>query len=112
MDVTQDLIISTILQSSAQCAGVLQVLEGDSPISGKPKVEEHEVLSDDGGSRTTEVERERKFNGTEIMDFENEIFWEEMLGTPDDPTDTNLGQTKFMSGRIDGHNSGNLEIPY
>jgi hypothetical protein len=58
MDVTQNLIVSTILQSSAQCASILQVLEGDCPISSKPKMEDHEVLSDDGGSRATEVERE------------------------------------------------------
>ena len=53
-------------------------------------MEEHEVLGDYWGSWATEVERERIFDRTEIMKFENEILWEEALRTPNDPTDADL----------------------
>jgi len=71
-------------------------LEGDSPIPSKPKVEEHEVLNEYLSSRATEVERERIFNRPEIMEFENEILREEVLRAPDDPTDANRSETKFI----------------
>ena len=58
MDIAQDFIISTILEGSAQCTGVLQILKGDLPVPRKPKMEEHEVLGEYWSSRATEVERE------------------------------------------------------
>lgn len=100
MDVTQNLVVSTIVESSAQRASVLQVLEGDRPVPCKPKVEEHEVLSDYRSSRATKVERERIFNGAEIMEFENKVLREEILRAPDDPTDANLSKTKLICSVI------------
>lgn len=130
MDIAQDFVVSTILKGPAQCASVLQILEGDCPVPGEPKVEEQEVLGDDWSSRATEVERERIFNRTKIMEFENEILWKEALRTPYDPTDANLRKTelvcsiilsirlvqlngrKHTPGSINGGDSGNLEIPF
>lgn len=56
MDVAQDFVVPTVLEGSAQRAGVRQILEGNFPVPSEPKVEEHEVLSDYRSSRTTEVE--------------------------------------------------------
>lgn len=58
MDVAQDFVVSTILKGSAQRTSVLQILKGYCPVPSKPKVEEHEILSDYRSSRATEVERE------------------------------------------------------
>jgi len=111
MDVAQDFVVSTVLEGPAQRAGIPQILEGDRPVPGEPEVEEHKILSDYWSCRATEIKRERIFNGTEIMEFENEVLREQLLRTPDNPTDANLGETKLMSGGVDGHNPGNLEIP-
>ena len=58
MDVAQDFVVSTILEGSAQRTSILQILKGDCPVPSKPKVEEHEVLSEYLSGRATEVERE------------------------------------------------------
>jgi hypothetical protein len=130
VDLAQDFIVSTLLEGSAQCASILQILEGDCPVPCKPEVEEHEVLSDDRRSGATEVEGERVFNGTKIMELEDEILREEVLRAPDNPTDANRGKSEFVCsiiltihlarlsdwkptpGSVDGNNPVNLEIPY
>jgi hypothetical protein len=96
MYIAQDFVVSTILKSSAQRASVFQILEGDCPIPSESKVEEHEVLGDDRSGRTTEVEGERIFNRTEVMEFENEILRKVALRTPDDPTDADRSKTKLV----------------
>lgn len=96
MDIAQDFVVFAILKGPAQCAGILKVLEDDCPVSSESEVEEHEVLSDNWSCRATEVEGERVFNRAEIMEFENEILWEEALRTPDNPTDANLRKTELV----------------
>ena len=96
MDIAQDFIVSTVLEGPAQRASIPQILEGDRPVPGEPKVDEHEVLSDYWSCGTTEIKGERIFNGTEVMKFENEILREELLRTPDNPTNANLGETKLI----------------
>lgn len=130
MDIAQDFVVSAVLKGPAQCAGILEVLEADCPVSSESEVEEQEVLSDDWSCRATEVEGERVFDRAEIMEFENEILWEETLRTPDNPTDANLSKAELVCntilsihlaqlndrkptpGGINGDNPGNLEIPY
>ena len=96
MDIAQDFVVSAVLKGSAQCATVLQILEGDRPVPREPKVEEHEVLSDYRSSRAAEVQGERIFDRTEIMEFENEILGEETLRTPDYPADANLDKAVLI----------------
>lgn len=96
MDVAQDLVVSTVLEGAAQSTSIFQILKSDCPVPRKPKVEEHEVLGNYRGSGTTEVERERIFNRSEIMEFENEILREEFLRTPDDPTYADRGATELI----------------
>lgn len=112
MNVAQDFEVSAVLEGPAQCASVLQVLEGNCPVPSEPKMEEYEILSDDRSSRATEVEGEGVFNRTEVMEFENKVLWEEIFRTPDNPTHTDLRKTKLVPRGIDGHNSLDLEIPY
>jgi len=112
MNIAQDFVVSAVLKSPAQCASIRQILKGDCSVSSEPKVEEHEVLSNDWSSRATEVEGERIFNRAKIVEFENEILWEEFLRTPDDPTNANLSKAELVPGGIDRDNSGDLEIPY
>ena len=96
MDVAQDFVVSTILEGSAQRTSVLQILEGDCPVPSEPKMDEHKILGEYRSGRTTEVERERILDGTEIMEFENEIFREEVFRTPDDPTNANWRKTELI----------------
>jgi len=86
-------------------------LKGDCPVPSKPEVEEHKVLGDYWGGGTTEVERERVFNRSKIMEFENKILREEILRTPDNPTYADRDTTKLMPGCIDRHNPRDFEIP-
>ena len=96
MDIAQDFVVSTILEGSAQRTSVLQILEGDRPVPSKPKVDEHEILGEYRSGGTTEVERERILDRTEIMELKDEILREEMFRTPDDPTDANLRKAELI----------------
>ena len=100
MDLAQDFVVSTIFKGPAQHAGILQILEGDRPVSSKPKVEEQEILSNNRRSRATKVEGERIFNRAKIMEFEDEILWEEALRTPDNPTDTDRTKAELVCNMI------------
>ena len=53
-------------------------------------------MGDYRGGGTTEVERERIFDRSEIVEFKNKILREEFMGTPDDPTYANLATTKLI----------------
>ena len=70
-----------------------------------------EILRNDGGCGTGEVERKGIFNRTEVVELENEVFREVFLGAPDNPTNTNVGETEFVAGCVDGDDTRNFEIP-
>lgn len=53
-------------------------------------------MGDYRGGGTTEIERERIFDRSEIVKFKYKILREEFIGTPDDPTYANLATTKFI----------------
>ena len=110
MNIAEDFEVSTVLEGPAQCTSVLQILEGDCSVPSEPKVEEHEILSDDRSSWTTEVEGEGIFNRTEVMEFENKVLWEETFRTPDDPTHADLRKTKFVCSGMLSIYPGGLNI--
>jgi hypothetical protein len=70
-----------------------------------------EVLYDDWRSGARKVEREGVLNRTEIMEFKNEIFGKMGLVAPEDPTNTNISQSKLVTGSVDRDNPWEFEIP-
>lgn len=53
-------------------------------------MDEVKVLRDDRRGGSTEVERERVFDGAQIMQLKDEVFREVLFIPPDHPTDTNV----------------------
>lgn len=46
------------------------------------------------------------------MQLEDQILRKELLRPPDNPTNTDVGETKFVAGRVDGNYAGDFEIPF
>jgi hypothetical protein len=55
-----------------------------------------EILCDDRGGGTREVEREAVFDGAEVMEFEDEVLREVGFVAPDDPADADVGEAVFV----------------
>jgi hypothetical protein len=59
------------------------------------------VLRENRRRRTRKVEREGIFDGTKIMELEDEVLGEMGLITPDNPADTDVGEAEFVATRYD-----------
>ena len=45
------------------------------------------------------------------MKLKDEVLWKVFLGSPNDPADTDIGETKLVPGGIDRDDAGNFEVP-
>lgn len=45
------------------------------------------------------------------MKFKDEVLWKVFLGPPYDPADTDIGETKLVTGCVNGDDTGNSEVP-
>lgn len=95
--IAQNRIISTLLERTRKQARVLQIRKGNAAVTLKAKVDEVEVLRDDRSSRSREIERETIFDGTKVMQLEDEVLRKVSLVPPDDPADTDVGKTEFVA---------------
>lgn len=59
------------------------------------------VLGDDLSAWTGEIERVRFFGAPKVVELKDEMFWEVGLITPDDPADTGINETEFMTRGVD-----------
>lgn len=111
MDVAEDLEQAAVLQRPAQQPRVLQIVIRDGLVSLKAEMHEVEVLCDDrvGGAR--EVQRERVLDRAEVVQLEDQVLGQVLLRPPDDPSDTDVRESKLVSGRVDRHDAGDLEVP-
>ena len=55
------------------------------------------VLANNLGRATREIEREGRLVSTEVVDVENELFWQELRVTPYDPPNTGVYETVFVA---------------
>lgn len=97
VNVAQDHEQAALLEGTAQQTGILQILEGDVPVTLEPEVHEVEVLRDDRVRWTREVERERVLDRPEVVQLEDEVLRKVSLVPPDDPADTDVGKTEFVA---------------
>ena len=111
MDVAQHLEETAVLQCTTEQTRVLEVILGNRAVALESQVHEIEILRDDWMRRAGEVERERILDGAEVVQLEDEVLREELGGTPDDPTDTDVRKTELVTGGIDRHNARDLEVP-
>ena len=101
MDIAQYLEQATVFQSATEQPGVLEIVLCNRAVPFEAQMHEVEVLCDDRVRRTREVERERVLDGSKVVKLEDEILRKQLLGAPDDPTNTDVGETEFVAGCID-----------
>lgn len=111
VDVTEDLEEAALLERAREQAGVLHVVERDGAVALEAEVQEVEVLRDDRVRWTREVERERVLDRAEVVQLEDEVLREVLLGAPDDPANTDVGKTELVTGGVDRDNTGDTEVP-
>ena len=102
---------STLLESTAEETRIFQVLEGNAAVPLESQVHEVEVLSDDRVRRAGEVQRERVLDGAEVVELEDEVLREVLLGPPDDPSYADIGQSELVARGVNGNDARNAEVP-
>lgn len=58
---------------------------------------EVEVLRNDRSSWAREIQGKAVLDGTEVVQFEDQVFWEVHLISPYDPADADVGKTEFVT---------------
>ena len=111
VDIAKDFEEPAVFQRPTKKTGVLEVVQSNRPVALESEMQEVEVLGDDRVCRAREIERERIFDGAEVVQLEDEVAGKEVLGTPDDPADTDICQSEFVTGGIDRDYARDLEIP-
>ncbi len=69
------------------------------------------VLRNNLGAWAGEIQGIGFLGAAKVVQFEDEVFGEVGLVTPDDPTDTGIHETEFVAGGVDGFYAGKLEVP-
>lgn len=99
VDIWQHYKISTFLQGSTQRPSVLKIIKRNLAIALETQVQKIEVLGDYRGRATRKSQRESKFSRAEVVELEDKIFGQMCLVAPDDPSNSNVSHTKFMTTR-------------
>lgn len=97
MDVTEDSEVARSLQSPAEKPSILHVCQTDRPISFEAQMKEVEILRDNRRCWSGEVQRERVFHRSKVVELEDEFFGEVGLVPPDHPSNTHIAQTEFVA---------------
>ena len=91
MYIAQNRVISGAFQSATQEASILQVIQRHRTVPLEPQMEKVEVLGNDRSCRSREVEGEGVFDGSEVVQFENELFRKMCFVPPYNPPYANVG---------------------
>jgi hypothetical protein len=91
---------------------ILHVDQGDIAIALETEMEEAEILRDDRMRRSREVQRERVFHRTKVVELKNEVFGEILCGAPDNPAHSNVTKTKLVARCVDRNNTRDFEVPF
>lgn len=112
MHITENGVVTALLKRTRKETRILHVSEGNTPEALEAKMNEVEVLRDDGRSRAREVEGEAVFDGTEVVQFEDQVLREMGLVPPDDPANADVGKTELVARRVDGDDTRQAEVPW
>ena len=100
------------LQRLAQQPRVRHAILHDAPIPRKPQVDEVKVLRDDLRARPRKVQRVRLLRAAEVVQLEDEVFWQLRLVAPDDEADACEAEAKLVPGRVDALDARELKVPF
>lgn len=100
VDIAQHCIVPRMFQSPTKKPGIFHVCKGDRAVSFETKVDEVEVLCNDGCSWTGKIKGEGIFNGTKIMQLEYKILGKVGFVSPDYPSNTNIAESKLVAAEI------------
>jgi hypothetical protein len=91
---------------------ILEVAQCDVAIALETKTKQVEILRDDRMRRSREVQRERVFHRSKVVELKNEVFGEILWGAPDHPAHSNVAKTKLVTRRVDGNDTRDFEVPF
>ena len=111
MNITQNHEQPALLEGPAEQTRILEILKRHVAEPLKAKVHEVEVLRNDGMRRAREVERERVFDGAEVMQLKDEVLGKVLLRAPDDPADPDVRQAELVARSVDGDDAWDAEVP-
>lgn len=90
-----------MFQSPTKKPGIFHVGKGDRAVPFETKVDEVEVLCNDGCGGTGKIKGEGIFNGTKIMQLEDKVLGKVGFVSPDHPPNTNITESKLVSAEIE-----------
>lgn len=96
MNVTQHGEIATSFKGTGEGTCILEVSQSDIAIALETETEEVEILCDDRMRRSREVQRERVFHRTQVMELKDKVFGEILCFAPDNPAHSNVCKTKLV----------------
>ena len=97
MDVTENCVVASLLQGTAEQSRILEIRQPNGAITLETKMNEVEVLGDDRRRRSREIEGEGILHRSKVMKLEDQIFGKVGLVTPDDPSNSDIAQSELMS---------------
>ena len=100
MDVTKDRVVASLFQSTAEEPSIFHIGKANCTIAFKSKMEQVEVLSDDGSRGAREVQREGVLDRSKIMKLKDEFLWKMGFVAPYNPADTNIAESKLMASDV------------
>src|SRR5262245_38481007 len=100
-----------LLYLTRQPGGYVAPVLLDSPVALETEPQEVVVLRDDLGSRTREVQRERRHVVAEVVDPENQILGQRLAVAPHDPAHAGVDEPELVPRGVDRDDSRQLEVP-
>lgn len=111
MNVADALVPPGGFESSAEKTCIGQGILHDTAVTREAKVDEIVVLRNDLRTWAREVQGVRFFSPTEVMKLEDKVLGELRFIPPDNPANTSVDQTEFVTRDVDGFYARKFEIP-
>ena len=96
-----DIADASIPSGSLECLGqqscVTHAAFHDSSVAIEAKVDEVVVLANDLSARSREIQGVALFRATQVVQLKDQMFGKIRLVSPDDPANTRIDKTEFMS---------------
>ena len=111
MDVADADVPARRFQSLAQQSSISQTVLHDGSVTIEPKVNQVVVLADNVSPRSREVQCVRLLGAAQVVEFEDQVFWQQRLVAPDDPAYTGVDKTELVARSIDGLHALVFKVP-
>jgi hypothetical protein len=97
VNIAEYCIISSFFQSPTKNPGIFHACKTNLAITFMSKIDEIEVLSDDRGCRSREIQRKRVLYRAEVVKLEYQLLGKVFFISPDNPSDADIAQAKLVA---------------